>query len=461
MGKVNKLYSDDPHPYNETINFKILSCGNILGNNNKFYAIEIQKNKEGKYRVFTHYGRTGISNIYEERGPYSSIYEAEREFDSIIKKKLRGKTIKNKDGSSYREQYEIVETLSPTVGSLNIKGKVTPIIKTGTGAEEVVKAASQKFTPTVTNLIQQLAQENIHHITSVTGNSILLTDRGLETALGPVTLESIHEAQAALNTLKLNMVNGAIDPTITDVVTANNFYFSKIPHYFKGKVQPIVSDTKLIEEYDLLEQLKTAVTVGMNNSSIDNTSTLFKLDTDIELLDKEHPDVVNLIKEVEGTKKHGNLSKWKVLRIFKVRISDERNRFDDSIGNTQKYFHGSQNSNLLSILLGGLIIPPVNSPTVTGRMFGDGIYGASSSTKSLNYSVGYWSHRRNKYNNAFLLRVKFAMGRTYKTGRALYSGAPTGYDSISALSSMGSLYNDEYIVYKVDRCTITHLIELI
>ena len=122
-------------------------------------------------------------------------------------------------------------------------------------------------------------------------------------------------------------------------------------------------------------------------------------------------------------------------------------------------FHGSTNYNLLSILLNGLIIPSQGSGiTITGRMFGNGIYGASSSTKSLNYSMGSWTGKKNKHPNAFLLRVKFAMGKVYESTQS--GSSPRGYDSVAAYAQKTGLQNDEFIVYGLDQCTITHLLEL-
>ena len=114
---------------------------------------------------------------------------------------------------------------------------------------------------------------------------------------------------------------------------------------------------------------------------------------------------------------------------------------------------------MLSICLKGLIIPPTGAAHVTGRMFGNGVYGASCSTKALNYAVGYWGGNRNRSNAAYVLMVKFAMGREKVATSHLYSGAPAGYDSVWAKSGH-ALLNDEFIVYNLKQATITHILEL-
>lgn len=463
MAKVTKLYSDSTDGYAETIKHEVLSCGNIEGNNNKFYSIEVQKVPGAEdYRVFTHYGRINSSNVYEMRGPYQSLFAAEKEFEVIVKKKLKGKKLTDSSGNSRIEKYERVEVVSPTVGSPNVRGKSAKRIEQD-HTKDIIKEAS-RFDPDVQRLIEQFAQENVHKITSFT--SLNFTSNGFETALGPVTLTHIDRATAALDSIRGVLQDGRADPSKREVRDWNNLYLSLIPHDFGRRITQddwIITDVKLAEEYDLLEQLRASVQMGMttNTNAVQQFSG-FK--TDIVPLKKNTIVYKGLVDEVERTKKHDHLSRWKVKNIYIVTIGTERKRFEkahSSYGNIQEYFHGSQNANLLSILMGGLIIPPLNANfVIAGRMFGNGIYGADSSTKSLNYSKGYWSKNTNKFSNCFLLRVKFAMGKTYETGTSKPNGPPRGYDSITALARLGSLYNNEYIVYKLEQCTITHLLEL-
>jgi poly [ADP-ribose] polymerase len=195
------------------------------------------------------------------------------------------------------------------------------------------------------------------------------------------------------------------------------------------------------------------------------------LGTDIEILahGKEYDRIVEYIVKSKAQNHQGS-SVWgfKVKRIYKIAIPEERKRYDVSLkkyGNVEEVFHGSANSNLLSILKGGLIIPRSNAPHVCGRMYGDGIYGANNSTKSLNYSIGFWGGQRSKYTNNFLFLADFAMGNTYKTQNTL-SKAPQGYDSVWAQRGRGSssgsgLYNEELIVYTLNQCTLKYLVEMV
>ena len=110
--KAQKVHSDNPNGFTETEEFKVLCCGNIEGNNNKFYCLELRKNSNDKYQLFSHYGRLLSSNIYEVRndedGQPLDLRAAESEFEKILKKKQKGKTVTDKDGTKRKENYEAV-----------------------------------------------------------------------------------------------------------------------------------------------------------------------------------------------------------------------------------------------------------------------------------------------------------------------------------------------------------------
>lgn len=467
-----KVKSTDVGGFTETKKFKVLHCGNVEGNSNKFYCIELQFNPQTTcYRIFTHYGRLGITEVfgvrdsYDTNEPLQDFNFVEKEFDAIIKKKLKGKSIKDDKGlgDSRVEKYEEVKTFSPKVGSANIRGKSVTVTTTKTADIDTSAITNKR----IVNLINQIVDENIHNITSLT--SLTLTSSGFETPLGPVTKDQIQKARTALDVLKSLVINDVIDSCLQNVRDTNNLYYSLIPHQFGHRITKddwILDDTKLIQEYDLLEQLDSAIQMGsaLNKNA---SQRLNALGVEISEMDRNHKDYQRLVDYVHNSKaanhRGSDVWSWKVGNIYQIQIPDERRRYDTKkvkLGNIKELFHGSRNCNILSILKNGLIIPPYNAGHVTGRMFGNGIYGAHNSTKSLNYSTGWWSGTRNKYQNAFLFIVNFSMGNIYSTKTTLGNGAPKGFDSIWAKAGSG-LYNDEYIVFDPCQSTITHLIEMI
>ena len=134
--------------------------------------------------------------------------------------------------------------------------------------------------------------------------------------------------------------------------------------------------------------------------------------------------------------------------------------FDDSCGNVRHLFHGSRSANIVGILSSYLKLPnDLTGVVKTGAMFGPGIYTASNSSKSFNYSSGTWCGRANKYDTAYLFICQVAMGNVYKVNSATYfTKPPAGYDSVMGCRG-ANLLNDEFIVYKANQVRIKYLVE--
>ncbi len=80
--KAVKVASIDTDGFTKTIEYEVLHQSHVGVNHNKFYCLEIQHNpKKKKYRLFSHYGRLGKTNVYDVRGPIHTEEEAKKEFD--------------------------------------------------------------------------------------------------------------------------------------------------------------------------------------------------------------------------------------------------------------------------------------------------------------------------------------------------------------------------------------------
>ena len=196
MGKflVRKVTDNGNEGFSETLEYHVMHQANVNSNHNKFYLIEIQRHTDGRHRLFTHYGRLGISNIYEVRDtvdgqPCRDYNEAKKEFDSIHKKKLSGKSVKDPDtGEVSREAYVDIDVVSPQVGSVNIRG-VSEVKKTVT-----IKAAidTSSYSKEVSALLDRLIEENVHSIT--TSTAIKYVAGSYMTEVGAVTKSHVDKA---------------------------------------------------------------------------------------------------------------------------------------------------------------------------------------------------------------------------------------------------------------------------
>lgn len=442
---VEKVNSNSSKIYDTTEEFQILHMADVGVNSNKFYCIELQKNKKNEWQIFTNYGRLKISSIYEVR-KCNSESQARNEFKRIINSKIR-------------KGYFKVDVVAPTVGSINIcvktfnkKNVAIPIINTSSYSENIIK------------LINQLRDENIHSITSTSSIEYSI-NKGFETPLGPVTKEHVIKARFVLNNIKELKEKKLLSKNDQQTIELNNNYLSLIPHNF-GRVitdyHMILEDKQILKEFDLLDQLETAVNIQDNNKTV--SKSLEDNGLIIKLLDNQKL-IEYYTNWYEKTKsnKHPQSRGWKVHQIYEISIEEDKLRWDNLGNNTNNHvilFHGSRNCNILSILLKGLLIPPYNASHVTGRLFGNGIYGADKSTKALNYSIGWWANQSNKYDNSFLFITEFAMGNIYYPNTDNCKQPPKGYDSIHAKSITTGLLHDEYIVYKPGQTTIHYLVEL-
>lgn len=466
---VEKRQSNSNDGFTETIKYYVMHQANVVTNHNKLYVIELQKHPDGRYRIYTNYGRLGISEIHEVREtidgkPIHDLDTIEKEFEAIHKKKLSGKSVKDPTtGETSKECYVDIDTVSPAYGSVNIRGKAE--VKKQVTVKIAVDTST--YDPLVAKLVDQLIEENVHSITSMT--SIKLTANGFATELGPITSSHVDKARKVLDDLNaLVDKDGNLKEDNKDVLKLNSLFYSLIPKPFSRKISTadmILGAQKLQEEYDILMQLETSVTMG-NNISQGTAAKMNALGTDIEVLmdKKEIKRITDYIVNSKADNHRGSdVWNFKVKQIFKIRIPDERARHEAILkkyGNVEEVFHGSSNSNILSIIKGGLIIPKSNAPHVCGRLNGDGVYGAVSSTKSLNYSIGFWGGRKSNFKNSFLFLADFAMGKTYKSQNTTPKGAPSGYDSVWAQKGK-SLYNDELIVYSLPQCTLKYLVEMV
>lgn len=458
--KAIKVLSNRANGFSETLKFEILHQSNVEDNHNKFYCLELQKNPNtNEYRLFSHYGRLGKTSVYDIRDA-PNLQVAEVEYEKILKKKKKGKKEKETDGTIKEKRYVKIETPKPTVGSENICNRSVSTVTTKVSHIDTSSLSDSH----VARIIDQVAQENIHNITTKT--TLTLTSSGFETPLGPVTKQHVQKARQPLELMNSLLRRGKLDETDKKVREANNLYYSLIPHPFGHKILPsdwILSAEKLEDEFDLLDQLETAVQMGsaMQQSA---KQKLNALGTEMERV-TDNKEIERIRNYIEKSKAHNhrNLDVWKykMKNIFKICIPEERKRYEKNgkkLGNIKELFHGSRNCNILSILKGGLIIPSVNAGHVTGRLFGNGLYFAHNSTKSLNYSTGWWARSRNKFGNCFLFLADVAMGKEYMT-HSHFGNPPSSYSSLHAKKG-SQLQNDEYIVYNLNQCSLTYLVEM-
>jgi poly [ADP-ribose] polymerase len=175
---------------------------------------------------------------------------------------------------------------------------------------------------------------------------------------------------------------------------------------------------------------------------------------------------LDLIKKLMGS----NVNQMK--KVYKVINSKTQVKFDAhyakaEVKKKRLYWHGSRNENWFNILQTGLLIRP-SGAVHTGSMFGDGIYFADKAQKSIGYTSlrgSYWAHGGG--DKAFLALFDVQVGKQKEILHHTSSCSSLsdkvmkkeGYDSVFAKGG-ADLRNNEYIIYKGEQCTVSHLIEI-
>ena len=181
--------------------------------------------------------------------------------------------------------------------------------------------------------------------------------------------------------------------------------------------------------------------------------TVFSVDMDI-LTDMTERARLDRFFESSKKRMHG-YDKVRIKEIFKIMIHDMKNNFENKTTPITETFHGTSQANCLSILKSGLKISPPSTAAIAGKMFGNGIYGAINSTKSLGYTYGKWG-QGSTGDSGWLFICDFAMGKIFETKTTC--SKPNKYDSVWAKAG-GNLYNDELIVYRNSQVNIKYLLE--
>jgi poly [ADP-ribose] polymerase len=445
-------------PDYEVVEHRIGNQTNTDSNNNKFYSLELQKSSTGKWRVYSNYGRvsdTEYSGVVGVFGPGTES-EARAFFEWKFKSKVR-------PSKGYKE----IEFIKAKVGSPGARQVAKKLNESEVPEEKKKKAAKKsgkklpdvKLHPVVERLVDQWYRDNTHTITS--NAAVTITSDGIETPLGILSFSQINKGRTILTDLA-DAIKNKDKPEIGKLT---GHYYSNIPAKLGSKISEsdwIDSDQAVIHHTNVLQAMEDALEIGGETLTGTFNQKFHELNADIQFLEKTDPEWKRINDKIQKTRGHNHRgTSSKVVNVLQVRLGADAGRYEScSVSNEDELFHGSRNGNILGITCKGLLIAPPEAP-VTGYLFGKGIYLADSSTKSLNYSSGFWGGARN--NNCFLFIVKAKLGKQLK----MYG---TGYDAPQQCKRKGCdsawgvkgnyLIHNEFIVYTIQQARITHIVEI-
>lgn len=389
-------------------------------NSNKFY--ELRMLADGS--VASRYGRVGDS------GNQGKTEYGESGFDRLKREKER-------------KGYRVVDS--------GVNG-TTGVVKTRSFEDVVAKQIGQGNTH-VETLVRYLVKANVHDILSGTAITYNASSGRFSTPVGPVSQATIDRARTLLKV--------HIEPKILGnnfhFVTELNEYMMLIPMNIGRRTfgpETIFPSVGSVEkQYGILDSLEAALEIPEEEKEDEEEKIKSSIRLKMEPVDTKELERIRT--KFLQTCQNGHASRsLRPVEAFDISVEAMSSQYIGGEGtNVWELWHGTRTANLLSILTKGLIIP---RSAAHGRMFGDGLYFSDQATKSLNYSMGYWSGAREKECFMFLADVN--MGN-FHVPRGTLSRIPTQYDSCFARAGESGVSNNEMIVYQTSRAKLSRLIK--
>tara|TARA_R100001244_G_scaffold25113_4_gene25630 strand:- start:84222 stop:85511 length:1290 start_codon:yes stop_codon:yes gene_type:complete len=414
----------------------------IDNNNNKFWEGVLKDDNTLTCR----WGRVG------ERGQ-------SRDFSGGAKK-LAAK-LREKKRKGYEEAMILKETgPAVSVGKSRLKKVAAKQIDHGSCAE-------------TSTLIEFLVKVNRHQISAASGGKIFIDDDDglIRTPLGVVNQEAIDAARIFLT--DIGDCVQVKSYTTKKWKEAVNKFTRLIPQDvgrgrgWDKKLFPNISAVR--KQNDLLDSLQTTLTHVLDNPAKTKADAKEEDVFKVKLVPLTDDKVLSHIRSFyyKSVKKMHSSYGMKISRAWVVDIETMRKKYETDgagLSNVWELWHGTKASNVLSILKGGLVIPPSTAGHVCGRMFGDGLYFSDQSTKSLNYATGYWDGSSEE--RCFMFMSDVAMGETYVPkstywGQSNTKSCPKGYDSTFAKANVSGVQNNEMIVYRTSQANLRFLVEFV
>lgn len=410
-------------------------------NNNKFYEIKLEDDD----RVIGRNGRVGTDGVLQQKGSGEHIY------DKVLAEKLK---------KGYKKVDIMIEAPKPN-GNKPSSGNLAEIAKRDIAAGD----------PVLEKLVLRLADINRHQLLGATDGKIDIVDGIVKTPVGVVTLDSVNAAQK-----KLQSLNTFVDKKNlgSDYVTTLEDYLTLVPQKIPSKRGWdsifFTEFTTFAAQAALLDQLETSIKnyqppVSSDDDDKKDEAIARLFGYSIKILDNDKTfDQINKFYKSNINSIHVTKG-YKLRKVYVLSNAEKLARYEalsKKLGNVKNLWHGTRACNVLSILKGGLIIPPTNGGnyTIAGRMFGNGVYFSDQSTKALNYATPYWTGGKKELDEIFMFYASVAMGKEY-TPRGPTQIRPSGYDSIFAKAKESGVMNNEMIVPNLDQFRLDYLCEFV
>lgn len=464
MGDVQVWKANDPGQPKfpddfDVVKKAVLQVTDIKNNNNKYYAIEVHSGK-GKYRVFTHYGRTDDLDSNPNAGVRENRYcDSQTAAEALYDKIYREKT-------NPRKGYKELSLASSKIGSHKSVGQSVGTIDDKTLKKLADKDEKKVVDKKPTILLPSEIQELVSYLYSEATNALVstvnasITANGIETPLGVLTIGQIDKGQTVLDDIAKALGK---KKNRDELEQLSGDFYTLIPHKFgrsRDAAQAAVIDnaTKIDEKNDTLQLMRDMLNVNGKSNVLVNPEIEGKyqaLKCSIEPVSAGKRKEISEFVEKSVVRSY---TKVKVKNVWQVCRADEHAAYDKSVGNDKLLLHGSSAKNWVGILSRGILLPKVVVTLGVQRTdagwLGSGIYFGNAACTASGYA------RPGKKGTSFMTVAQVALGKVKDYSKITYglTEPPAGYDSCHGVRGT-QFADDEFVIYRQNQQKMEFLVE--
>lgn len=367
-----------------------LNIADVVNNCNKSYIMQLLDRRRETFVLFSRFGRVGqVGQMNTEIFVDKDL--AIREFQCLFQEKT---------GVKWSERYTDVATKKGKYQFILMKSDNEKTL----GTEKLAESVLVTISIPVQQFIKTIYDPELY---GGAGQSFDFDTRKLP--LGSLGLIQIEKASKIIE-----QINALISPETgqvkdTDKSTSeelSSLFYTSIPSA-QAKLKPLVTRSQLEEKGDLLDLLRNMCHMSKNvdKSVMEKYSKLETTLTHVE--DRKTAELIDRYLKTNTGGSHKFI--LNILDIYKIDKPKEAQAYRkwDGLHNKQLLWHGTRMANAVGILSTGLRINPAGVPT-TGKMFGNGLYFANSSTKSAGYMGMYGK------GQGILFLCEVALGNMYE-----------------------------------------------
>lgn len=401
----------------------MLNQTNIGHNNNKFYIIQVAKDKKS-FLCFTRWGRVG------EQGQHS--VDAAANVDGAIKafkKKFKDKT---------RNDWDEREKFTPMSGKYTLieideedddEDEEEDAVDSAVGVKkEIVPFKGSCNLPYRTQIMIKLIFSDDMFVNQM--SSMKLDVRKMP--LGKLSKTQINKGLETLIDIEEAIKNNKPRQHLMEL---SSKFYTLVPHDFGRMIPPVMDTDQIVKEKKEVMLTLSDIELTQSLQKDKANQGVHPLLEKYQMLDCELVHVDKNDSEFKLLQEYAvacpNTRKGPLLDVWRVDRKGEGDRFKshDAIKHRKLLWHGTNVAVVAAILKAGLRIMPHS-----GGLVGRGIYFASEHAKSSWYVGPHYGKFEGEDQVGFMFLVEVALGNESSITQCdgSLTKAPPGYDSIVA-----------------------------